>query len=116
MEEIRVRDRLKHMLEAIAAIAAYTEGVNRDDFIADRMRMDAVERNIERLSEASRHLPEGLKAGHPRIPWRQIADIGNALRHGYAAIEPGEIWATATDDLKPLKAAVEAMIREAREE
>lgn len=50
------------------------------------MLRDAIERNIERISEASRRLPDDLKAGYPSIPWRDIAGIGNVLRHGYDAV------------------------------
>ncbi len=111
MARATVRDRLEHMLDAIAAIERYIDGMSHDDFLADRMRLDAVERNIERLSEASRHVPDALKARHPRIPWQQVADVGNALRHGYAAIDAGEIWNTVTEDLPALKKALEAMMQ-----
>jgi hypothetical protein len=33
----------------------------------------AVERGLEIMSEASRHIPDDLKALAPDIPWRQIA-------------------------------------------
>jgi uncharacterized protein with HEPN domain len=74
---------------------------------------DVVERNLERISEASRHIPEDLKARHPSIGWRLIADLGNVLRHAYDQIEDERIWQIVSQDLAPLKAAVEAMLREA---
>jgi uncharacterized protein with HEPN domain len=43
----------------------------------------AVERGIEITSEASRHLPDELKAQYPQIYWKEIAAIGNLLRHEY---------------------------------
>ncbi len=52
----------------------------------------AVERYLERLSEASRHVPETLKQKHPNIDWRAIADIGNVLRHAYDTIADRRIW------------------------
>jgi uncharacterized protein with HEPN domain len=41
----------------------------------------AVERGLEIISEASRHVPPDLQAPETEIPWRQIAAIGNLLRH-----------------------------------
>jgi len=50
---------------------------------------DIIERCIEVISEASRRLPEAWKARHPHIRWRNVADIGNVLRHEYdGVIEP----------------------------
>jgi uncharacterized protein len=36
-------------------------------------------RNLERISEAPRHLPDTIKDVHPEMPWRQIAQVGNIL-------------------------------------
>lgn len=111
--EPRVHDRLAHMLAAIASIEHYTSGLRQTDFIGQRMVIDAVERNLERLSEASRHIPDVLKAQHPQIPWREIAGIGNILRHDYPRVDPTELWETIAHDLAPLKAAIAAMLSDA---
>jgi len=110
-----VGDRLAHMLDAIAAIEDFTDGISRSAFAADRLTRDAVERNLERLSEASRHLPQAAKDRHPEIDWQGIAGIGNVLRHAYDRVADRRIWQIVTDDLKPLKAALEAMISEVGE-
>lgn len=68
-EERSPRDRLLHILDAISAIETFVRDKSIADFQRDRMLRDAVERNIERLSEASRHLPPDLTAGQPGIPW-----------------------------------------------
>jgi uncharacterized protein with HEPN domain len=111
--ERRVRDRLEHILTAIAAIETYTSGKQEADFVIDRLLIDAVERNIERISEASRHIPEALKVKYPHLPWRAIAGIGNILRHDYPHTKPVEIWLTAVRDLVELKAVVTAILRDA---
>ena len=110
-----VRDRLAHMRDAIAAIEDFTDGISRSAFAADRLTRDAVERNLERLSEASRHLPQAAKDRHPGIDWKGIAAIGNVLHRAHDRVADRRIWQIVTDDLKPLKAAVEAMAREAGE-
>lgn len=50
-------------------------------FEADWKTQWVVERGVEIISEASRHLPPALKARHPAIDWRSIAGVGNVLRH-----------------------------------
>jgi len=42
-------------------------------------------RNLEIVSEASRHVPANLKTKAAHIPWREIADFGNIIRHGLKA-------------------------------
>ena len=71
------------------------------------MLRDAVERGIEIISEASRHLPEDLKAEHPEVSWRNAAGIGNIIRHGYDVVDDQAIWNTIEQSLPPLRAAVE---------
>jgi uncharacterized protein with HEPN domain len=67
------------------------------------------QRAIEIISEATRRLPDELKATRPEIEWRSIAAIGNVLRHEYHAIADRVVWDVIQADLPPLKAAVEAI-------
>jgi uncharacterized protein with HEPN domain len=53
---------VRHILEAIDNIEADTAGYDFEKFRADRRTRQLVERNLEILSEASRRLPEELKA------------------------------------------------------
>lgn len=64
-----------------------------DAFEADWRKRWLVERGVEIVSEASRHLPADLKARHPHIPWSKEAGIGNVLRHDYQSIAPQVMWA-----------------------
>jgi uncharacterized protein with HEPN domain len=65
----------------------------------------AVERGIEVISEASRHLSRDLKAQHKDVRWKDIAGIGNILRHDYQRVEASIIWKAVKDDLPSLKEA-----------
>ena len=75
---------------------------------------DAVERCLERISEAAKKL--GTDAEHlcPGIPWPQIRALGNVFRHEYDTIEPARVWYVVQDDLPPLKTAVEEILRKLR--
>ena len=104
------RQRLEDIRDAIAATETFTAGRSYADYRLDRMLQLALERNIEIISEASRHIPEDLRSQHPNIPWRKVRDIGNVLRHGYEVVDPNVIWLLVTEDLAPLKKAVAEMI------
>ena len=98
---------LDDILDSVTWIERMTAGKSFTDFRIDRPLRDAVERNLERISEASRHLPDTIKETHPEMPWRQIAQIGNILRHAYRRIDPVLIWEIAELDLPALRSVIE---------
>jgi len=71
---------------------------------------DAVVRNLEIVAEASRHIPAELKDKTPQMPWREIADFGNILRHGYEGVNDPILWSTIERDLPALAAAVRSLL------
>lgn len=95
-----------HMLEAIANIETDTAGYDFEKFRKDRRVRQLVERNLEILSEASRRLPQAAKAAEGQIPWRDIAGIGNVIRHDYHETYPSVLWKTCAKDLQALKGAL----------
>ena len=110
MDARRVADRLRHMLAAAFAAQRLAAGKSIEDYRTDPDLAAAVERYLERLSEASRHVPQALKDKHPKIDWRGVADIGNVLRHAYDQVSERRVLQTVTEDLPALKAAIEAML------
>jgi uncharacterized protein with HEPN domain len=64
-------------------------------------------RCLEIVSEASRRLPDELKARHPDIPWADVAGAGNVYRHNYEDVQHKLIWGTVHNRLEALLAATE---------
>ena len=100
---------LHEIITAIDGIQMAVAGKTFADFQKDWLLYHGAQCAIEIISEASRHLPDQLKAMHPKIRWRSIAGIGNVLRHEYHAISDKVIWKVIQDELPPLKAAVTIM-------
>lgn len=97
--------RLVDIVEAIERLRQIVGDTPLDAFEADWQRQWLVERGVEIISEASRHLPEDLKARHPAIPWRKVAGIGNILRHDYGRVAAPILWSLVRDSLPALEAA-----------
>ncbi len=104
------RAALLEMLDNIDWLGGITRDRPFDDIGKDRMLRHTLERSIEIISEASRRIPEAMKAQHPHLPWRRIADVGNVIRHAYDGVDHAILWRIATDDLPALRAAVAAML------
>jgi uncharacterized protein with HEPN domain len=112
MSNRSVRARIEDMLEAIATVDDLIGGLDFQTYesLALRGQRRGVERCIEIISEASRHLPESMKVQYPIIPWRHVRDIGNVLRHGYSSVDDLIIWRIATSSLVELRTVLQLMI------
>lgn len=97
--------RLTDIIEAIELIRNEMMGVTLEAFEADRRKRWLIERGLEIISEASRHLSADLKARHLEIPWPKVAGIGNVLRHEYERVAHDVLWHVVQDDLSPLEKA-----------
>ena len=75
----------------------------------DAKTQRAVERCLEVISEASRRIPHKIKKQHQKIPWGNIAGIGNILRHDYRSIANKIIWDTVDVRLPELLEAMRAI-------
>ena len=88
MIERVISPRLADIVEAIERIRRVLDGVPLEAFEQDWEKRWLVERGIEIISEASRHLTDEIKARQADIPWSKVAGIGNVLRHAYDHIAP----------------------------
>jgi uncharacterized protein with HEPN domain len=97
------------MLESIQGIEAAIVGKTFRDYQRSWLLRSAIERGIEVISEASRHLGRELKSQHKDVRWKDIAGIGNILRHDYQRVDGQIIWNAVKDDLPALKKALLAI-------
>ncbi|MFP3836150.1 DUF86 domain-containing protein, partial [Chryseobacterium sp. SIMBA_028] len=59
---------ITEIIETIDGVLAATSGKSLDDFKGDWLLRLAIQRALEIISEASRHLPDDLVASEPDIP------------------------------------------------
>lgn len=111
MAKAAAADRISHILTAIQEIETNTSGLSLDEFKENRFRQLGIERCLEIICEASRHLPDVLKDSHPEIPWRRISDMGNRIRHAYHAVDSDIIWEIVVGELPDLRNALTEMAR-----
>ena len=74
-----------------------------------------IERCVEVVSEASRHVPAEQKARFPDVPWPEIAAIGNKLRHDYNRIDDVILWRVASISLPTLRSVIATILADSAE-
>ena len=102
---------LRDILHHIELAANFSAGFDRASFKQDVKTVYAVTRCLEIISEASRRLPDDVKARHPVIGWKQIAGAGNVYRHDYEDVAAEFVWETLERALPQLRAVIEAELK-----
>ena len=92
--EATAHRRLNDIRYHIELVQQFMVGLDYEAFRDDLLRFHAVTRCLEIISEASRHLPDEMKARHPTIQWRAMAGAGNIYRHEYEDVAARYVWAT----------------------
>jgi uncharacterized protein with HEPN domain len=97
-----------HILDCIIKIRKITSkgAITEDDIL-----YDAALRNLQTLSEATRHLPDDKTSEHPQIPWKEISGFRNILVHDYLGdIDPTTVSNVIRIYLDPLETAIKKML------
>jgi uncharacterized protein with HEPN domain len=95
------------MLDAAQAAMQFTNGIQFEDFLANRMVRNAVERNLEIIGEAARYVSQTFRESVPEIPWRAMIALRNVLTHEYGEIRYERIWLICKEQLPVLTRQLE---------
>ncbi|MFI4957484.1 MAG: DUF86 domain-containing protein [Gammaproteobacteria bacterium] len=98
-----------HILDCIAKINQIKA---RGDITKDDVLYDAALRNLQTLSEATRHLPEDKTAQYSTVPWKNISGFRNILVHDYLGeIDPHTVLKVIDTHLAVLEVAIIDMLK-----
>lgn len=102
---------LEDMLDSIQAIEQFIQGIDLDTFLMDRMRKDAVVRNLEIIGEAANEIPDAIKTAHPAVPWEKMYRMRNIVSHHYFGIDYVIVWKIIKEYLPQDKEALIQIIQ-----
>lgn len=106
-----IRPRLLDILENISIVKGAVSGRDYESFVRDHILRLAIERAIEIVSEAVRHVPVEARDKYPQVPWRNIMAIGNKLRHEYQRVDVDIVWEIAQRHLPGLEPAIMEILK-----
>lgn len=104
------RERLTHVLEAIAGIETLLKLDERND-----IHEKAMERYFEIIGEACRAVSKSLRADYPQVPWTNIIALRNVISHEYEKIDVKTLWDVAEHKIPALKHWIEGIIEAIKE-
>lgn len=107
-----IRDYLKDILDNVANVEHFTEGVDFETFSSDMQKVYAVLHGLLIIGEAARNIPVSLRRRYPEVPWRSIVGLRNVVAYAYFAVNLPRIWAIMRDDLPRLRDVVAQMWKE----
>lgn len=101
---------VQDILDAMHAVVGYVGNRRFDEFLADELVIDAVERPLEIMGEATKRLSLALREAHPDIPWRRMAGMRDLLIHSYDDIELEVVYDAVTAVIPPLIPAIQSIL------
>ena len=78
---------IEDILESIDLIEQYTKEMDFDSFKDDRKTVDAVVRNLEIIGEASKNIPENIRATNSDIDWEGVIGLRNRIIREKSCLE-----------------------------
>lgn len=111
-EPVRDKGRLEHILQAIANIIEYTNGIDKDSFFSNKILVHATVYNVQIIGEASYKLTKEFKNKHTDTPWTMIEKMRHILVHDYYQINNEILWIVVTDDIPSLKTQISNYLQE----
>ena len=98
-------DYLQDILDSTDKISVFIADMTYDDFAGDDKTAFAVVRALEIIGEASKKIPQEIRAMYPKIPWREVAGMRDKLIHAYFGVDLEVVWQTINEDLQGLRNA-----------
>ena len=92
MPSSRPIDRLRDIVDNCERIKRHIAGMDLEAYSRDEKIRDAVERCLQRSSEAAYKLGNYLDGLYSGARWKATRGVGNPLRHQYDKISDAEIW------------------------
>mgnify|MGYP001165998402 CR=1 FL=1 len=101
-------DILANMTEARNFIGSMTY----DEFTADRKTSYAVVRCLEIIGEATKNVPEEIRALRPAVPWKLMAGMRDKCIHAYFGVKFKTVWEAVKTEIPPIEPLIASLLED----
>lgn len=103
-----ISDILEQMMDALE----FVQGMTYEQFVKDKKTINAVLRSIEVIGEATKNVPESIRARYPDIPWKEMAGMRDKVIHFYFGVDPEIVWLVVSERIPELKPRLERVLQD----
>lgn len=103
---------LRHILDEADYLEEASRDLRKEEFLQSRTLRRAFVRSLEIIGEATKKLPDELRAPHSDIEWRAMAGMRDRLIHGYFGVDYELVWDVVRNKIPELRERLRAILSE----
>lgn len=103
---------LKHIRDSINNINDFSKGLSKEKFMKDKLRQNAIIRELEIIGEAVKNIPFSFRKKYPSIEWIKIAGLRDKIIHQYFGVDLKIIWGVLKEDVPELEGRIAEILHE----
>ena len=103
---------IEHILDSIDAIEKFSNNIEKETLISNRLKRSAIIREIEIVGEAVKYISKELKDKHNYIQWKEIVGTRDKMIHHYFGVDIDIVWGILKSDLPILKKQIQKIKKE----
>ena len=103
-------DYVLDIIHEIDIIKKATSDIEREAFDDDEIIQRAVVACLINIGEATKLIPEEVKARFPDIPWKNLSGMRDKLVHHYFGIDLDIVWTVAATEAPKLQEQVRKIL------
>lgn len=97
---------IEHIIENITDIESFVKNIDKDKFLNNKEKQNAVIRSLEIIGEAVKNLPQNITNKYSNIPWKEIAGTRDKITHHYFGVDLELIWKIIKENIPELKKGI----------